>query len=75
MLIVVTITIVQTVSVLAGWASINSLALLYNAKVAASFYSGSWNAGTNPDLAFAMAGPNSRLPDRRVLEKFSRSQH
>ena len=31
--------------------------------------------GTNPDLAFASIGPNSRLPDRRVLEKFPRSQH
>ena len=38
---------------LAGWASINCLALLYNAKDAASFYSGRWNSGTNPDLAFA----------------------
>ena len=28
---------------LAGWASINCLALLYNAKDAASFYSGRWN--------------------------------
>ena len=31
---------------LAGWASINCLALLYNAKDAASFYSGRWNTGT-----------------------------
>ena len=54
---------------LAGWASINCLALLYNAKDAASFYSGRWNTGTNPDLAFVNVGPNSRLPDRRVLEK------
>ena len=60
---------------LAGWASINYLALLYNAKDAASFYSGRWNTGTNPDIAFASVGPNSRLPDRRVLEKFPRSQH
>ena len=60
---------------LAGWASVNCLALLYNAKDAASFYSGRWNTGTNPDLAFASVGPNSRLPDRRVLEKFPRSQH
>ena len=54
---------------------INCLALLYNAKDAASFYSGRWNIGTNPDLAFASVGPNSRLPNRRVLEKFPRSQH
>ena len=60
---------------LAGWASINCLALLYNAKDAASFYSDRWNIGTNPDLAFASVGPNSRLPNRRVLEKFPRSQH
>ena len=60
---------------LAGWASINCLALLYNAKDAANFYSGRWNTGTNPDLAFACVGPNSRLPDRRVLVKFPRSQH
>ena len=60
---------------MAGWASINCLVLLYNAKDAASFYSGRWNTGTNPDLAFASAGPNSRLPDRRVLGKFPSSQH
>ena len=60
---------------LAGWASINCLALLYNAKDAASFYSGRWNTGTNPDLAFASVGINSRLPDRRILDKFPRSQH
>ena len=60
---------------LAGWANINFFALLYNAKDAASFYSGRWNTGTNPDLAFASVGPNSCSPDRRVLEKFPRSQH
>ena len=60
---------------LAGWASINCLVLLYNAKDAVSFYYGCWNTGTNSDLAFASVGPNSRLPDRRVLEKFPRSQH
>ena len=32
-------------------------------------------AGTNPDLAFASVGPNSRFPDRRVHNKFPRSQH
>ena len=53
---------------LAGWASINCLAHIYNAKDAASFYSGHWNTGTNPDLAFASVGPNSCLPDRRVLK-------
>ena len=53
----------------------NCLALLHNAKDAASFYSPRWNTGTNPDLAFASVAPNSRLPDRRVLDKFHRSQH
>ena len=38
---------------LAGLASTNCLALLYNVKNAVSFYSGRWNTGTNPDLAFA----------------------
>ena len=72
----VTMAIVRTVSAwLAGWASINCLALLCNVKDAASFYSGRWNTGTNPDLAFASVGPNSRLPDKRVLDKFPRSQH
>ena len=60
---------------LAGWARINSLALLCNAKDAARVYSGRWNAGTNPNLAFASSGPNSRFPDRYVIEKFPRSQH
>ena len=60
---------------LASWSSINCLALLYNAKDAASFYSGGWNTGTNSDLDFASVIPNSRLPDRRVLKKFPRSQH
>ena len=55
---------------LAGWASINCLALLYNAKDASSFNSGRWNTGTNPDLAFATVGPNNCLPNRRVVEKF-----
>ena len=60
---------------LAGWESINCLVLLYNAKDSASFYSGSWNTGTNPDLAFISVGFNSCLPDRYVLDKFPRSQH
>ena len=46
---------------LAGWASINCLALLYNVKDAASFYSSCWNTATNPDLALTSVGPNSRL--------------
>ena len=60
---------------MADWVSINCLALQYNAKDSASFYSGRWNTGTNPDLAFASASPNSCIPDRRVLDNFPRSQH
>ena len=56
---------------MAGWASINSLALLYNAKDAAKFLFQPLEHYTNPDLAFASVGPNNRLPDRRVLENFS----
>ena len=55
---------------LAGWASINCLALLYNAKDAASFYFICWNTGTNPDLAFTSVDPNSCLPHRCILKKF-----
>ena len=60
---------------LASWASINNPTLLYNPKDSASFHSGHWNSGTNPDLAFASDALDSRLPDRRVLEKFLKSQH
>ena len=41
----------------------------------AIFHSGRWNTGTNPDLTFVGAGPDSRAPDRRIFEKFPRSQH
>ena len=60
---------------LVEWAANNNLMLLHNPKGATSFTSGCWNTGTNPDPAFVSAGPNNRLPDRCVLEKFSRSQH
>ena len=60
---------------LAGWASINSLALLYKPKDSASFHFGHWNSGTNPGLAFASADSDSRLPYRPVLEKFPKLQH
>ena len=52
-----------------------ALILLPSYIMPRSFYSGRWNTGTNPDLAFACVGPNSCLPDRRVLEKLPRSQH
>ena len=57
-----------------GWASTNNLSVLYNPKDAASFHSGRWNTSTNPAIAFVIIDLDSRLPDRRVLEKFPRSQ-
>ena len=42
---------------------------------AVSFFSRGWNVGTNPHLAFASFGQESRLPDRRVLGKLQRPQH
>ena len=60
---------------LLAWASSNNLALLHDSKDEPSFHSGRWNTGTNPDLAFTTVGRDSRLPYRRVLEKFPRSQH
>jgi len=60
---------------LESWATSNNFGLLYNPKETASFVSHRWNVGTNPDLAFASFGQDSRLPDRRVLGKFPRSKH
>ena len=60
---------------LAGWASANNFTRLYSPKEAASFHSGRWKTDTNPDLAFASVDLDSRLPDRRILGKFPRSQH
>ena len=60
---------------LVGWASTNKFALFHNLKDAASFHSGRWNTSTNPDLAFVSIDLDSRLSDKRVLEKFPRSQH
>jgi len=58
-----------------SWATTNNLELLHDQKEAASFSAHRWNDGTNPDLAFASFGQDSRLPDKRVLGKFPRSQH
>jgi len=58
-----------------SWAISNNLGLLYNPKETSSFFSRRWNVGTNPDLAFASLDQDRRLPDRRVLGKFPRSQH
>ena len=60
---------------LVAWASLNGLVPLHDPKDMATFHSGRWNTGTNPGLAFVSVGPDSRLPDRRILEKFPRSQH
>jgi len=58
-----------------SWATSNNLVLLYSPTETVSFFSRRWNVGTNPDLAFASLGQDSRLPDRRVLGTFPRSQH
>jgi len=58
-----------------SWATSNNLGLLYDRKEEASFSTHRWNVATNPDLAFANFGKDSRLPDRGVLGKFLRSQH
>ena len=55
---------------LADWASKRALDQLYNPKDALSFYSGRWNTGTNPDMAFANGGNDSRHLNRRIFEKF-----
>ena len=60
---------------LVAWASINGLVPLHNPKDVATFRSSRWNTGTNPDLTFVSVGPDSRVPDRRILEKFPRSQY
>ena len=60
---------------LAAWAASNNLAVLYNPKDPASFLSGRWGTGRNPDLDFVRFDSDSSLPDRCVLEKFPRSQH
>jgi len=57
------------------WVTSNNLGLLHNPKETASFFSYRWNVGTNPDLAFASFGQDSRLLDRRVPGKFPNSQH
>ena len=58
-----------------SWPTCNNLDMLNNPKESASFFTHRWNVGTNPDLAFSSFGQDSRLPDRRVLGNFPRSQH
>ena len=60
---------------LVAWASINDLVPLHDPKHVATFRSGRWNTGTNPDLTFVSVDPDRRVPDRRILKKFPRSQH
>ena len=60
---------------LVAWASLNGLVPLHDPKDAATIHSGRWNTGTNPDLTFVSVDPDSRVPDRRILEKFPRSQY
>jgi len=57
------------------WATSNNLGLLSNPNEAVSFSSHRRNVYTNPDLALASFGQDNRLPDRRVLGNFPRSQH
>ena len=58
-----------------AWANLNGLVPLHDPKDMATFYSGRSNTGTNPDMTFFRVGPDSRVPDRCILEKFPRSQH
>ena len=44
---------------LVAWASLNELARLHEPKDVATFHSGRWNTGTNPDLAFVSVGPDT----------------
>ena len=60
---------------LVAWASLNGLVSLRDPKDVAIFHSSRWNTGTNPDLAFVSVSPDSRVPNRRILEKFPGSQH
>ena len=58
-----------------GHPGVNNLRLLYDPKDAVSLYSHRWNVDTNPYLTLTSFGQDSRLPDKRVLGKFPRSQH
>ena len=60
---------------LVAWASLDSLHSLHDPKNVVTFHFGRWNTGTNLDLTSVSVGPDSRVSDRRILEKFPRSQH
>ena len=51
---------------LVAWASRNGLVPLRDPKDVATFHSGRWNTGTNPNLTFVSVGPDSRVPDGRI---------
>ena len=57
------------------WASLNGLVHLHDPKNVTTFHSGRWNTAITSDLTFVSVGPDSRVPDRRILKKFPRSQH
>ena len=59
---------------LANWVSLNNLVTLFDPKQPASFHSGRWNRGTNPDIAFCTQ-LHGITPVRSVLGRFPRSQH
>ena len=71
-------TTTTTVQTLSAWLAKKVLIVLPSHTMPMTqptLISGRWNTGINQDLAFASAGPYSCLPDRRVLEKLSRSHH
>ena len=58
---------------LAAWAPNNVLTLLQDPMD--TFHPGRWKSETNADLAIVKIKATCQLPDRRVLGKFSWSQH
>ena len=60
---------------LVAWSSLNGLVPLHEPKDVATFHSGCWNTGTNPYLAFVSVGPDSRVPNKCILEKLPRLQY
>ena len=43
---------------LVAWTSLNGFVARHNPKDVATFHSGRWNTGTNPDLTFVSVGPD-----------------
>ena len=60
---------------LVAWATFHGLVPLHDRKNVAIFHSGRRNTGTNLDLTFVSVGPDNRVPDRRILKTYPRSQH